>query len=162
MFLRIENILEKKLVGTRVKMCYANNKTFELWRAFMPRRKEIENRITSDLISMQAFDKTFDFKDFNLETEFVKWAVAEVSDFNNVADGMETYILQGGLYAIFLHKGDAMNFQKTSQYIFGHWLPRSDYQLDNREHFDVLGARYKLNDPESEEEIWIPIKPKSE
>jgi AraC family transcriptional regulator len=161
MFLRIEKISEKKLVGNQVKMCYANNKTFELWRSFMPRRKEIHSRITSDLISMQAFDKTFNFKDFTLETEFVKWAVAEVGDFNNLPEGMETYTLQGGLYAIFLHKGDSINFQETYQYIFDYWLPRSEYQLDNREHFEVLGEKYKLNDPASEEEIWIPIKLKS-
>jgi AraC family transcriptional regulator len=162
MFLRIENIPSKKLVGSHAKMCYTNNKTFELWRNFMLRRMEIQNRITTDLISMQAFDKSFDFKKFTLDTEFEKWAVAEVADFNNVPDGMETYTLQGGMYAVFLHQGDSINFQKTFQYIFGYWLQQSEYQLDNREHFEVLSDRYKLNDPESEEEIWIPIKLKEQ
>jgi hypothetical protein len=27
-------------------------------------------------------------------------------------------------------------------------------------HFEVLGDKYKNNDPSSEEEVWIPIKPK--
>lgn len=27
-------------------------------------------------------------------------------------------------------------------------------------HFEVLGEKYKDNDPTSEEEIWIPIKAK--
>ena len=74
---------------------------------------------------------------------------------------METYILPGGLYAVFLHKGAATTGPKTFQYIFGTWLPESDYSLDIRPHFEILGEKYKNDDPDSEEEIWIPIKPKS-
>jgi AraC family transcriptional regulator len=141
-------------------MNYATNKTFELWRGFMPRLKEIQNRLHDDLISMQVFDESFDIKKFNLHTEFEKWALTEVSDFENIPDGMETYLLRGGLYAVFLHKGDSNAFQKTAQYIFGDWLPASGHMLDNREHFELLGSKYKLNDPASEEEVWIPIKKK--
>ncbi len=39
-------------------------------------------------------------------------------------------------------------------------LPNSEYELENRPHFEVLGEKYKNNDPNSEEEIWIPIKKK--
>ena len=46
------------------------------------------------------------------------------------------------------------------QYIFSEWIPQSDYSVDDRPHFEVLGAKYKNNDPDSEEEIWIPIKKK--
>lgn len=158
MFLKIETLAEKKLLGNRIRMTYANNRTFMLWQDFMSRRREIENKLTTELISMQVYDKSLDFKDFNLNTEFEKWAVAEVANFDNIPSGMETYILKGGLYAVFIHKGDSSAFQKTSQYIFGDWLPHSKYALDQREHFEVLGAKYKLNDPDSEEEIWIPIK----
>jgi AraC family transcriptional regulator len=41
------------------------------------------------------------------------------------------------------------------------WLPNSAYALDDRPHFEALGEQYKNNDPNSEEEIWIPIKPKA-
>ena len=44
------------------------------------------------------------------------------------------------------------------QYIFGTWLPTSIYTIDNLPHFEILGKKYKNNDPTSEEEIWIPIK----
>ncbi|MCB0855813.1 MAG: GyrI-like domain-containing protein, partial [Bacteroidetes bacterium] len=44
------------------------------------------------------------------------------------------------------------------QYIFFECLPKSDYLLDNRPHFEVLGEKAKLNDPNSEEEIWVPIR----
>jgi AraC family transcriptional regulator len=43
-------------------------------------------------------------------------------------------------------------------YIFNTWLPKSGYQLDRRPHFEILGEKYKNNNPDSEEEIWIPIQ----
>jgi AraC family transcriptional regulator len=73
---------------------------------------------------------------------------------------METFVLPSGLYAVFLHRGDTKEFTNAFQYILQKWLPSSEYDLDNRPHFEVLGDKYKNNDPNSEEEIWIPIKAK--
>ncbi|MDP4185490.1 MAG: GyrI-like domain-containing protein [Bacteroidota bacterium] len=157
---RIEIIPEKKLIGKRLRMSLSNNKTYDLWHSFMPNRKDIKNSLTSDLFSMQVYDKSLDFKDFNPDTEFEKWAAIEVSDFNEIPDDMEAYTLKGGLYAVFIHKGAANTFPKTFQFIFNSWLPSSDYELDNREHFEILGDKYKNDDPGSEEEVWIPIRPK--
>ncbi|TRX51989.1 GyrI-like domain-containing protein [Fulvivirga sp. M361] len=152
---RIEILPAKKLIGKSLKMSLTKNKTFDLWKSFMPRRKEITNNITTDLISMQVYSHSFDF---DPNTEFEKWATVEVSDFKNIPDGMSTFLLKGGLYAVFLHKGSSTDFS-TFQYIFTTWLPNSDYHLDDRPHFEVLGEKYKNNDPDSEEEIWIPVKP---
>jgi predicted transcriptional regulator YdeE len=38
---RIETLTEKKLIGKRMRMSVSGNKTGDLWRSFMPRRKEI-------------------------------------------------------------------------------------------------------------------------
>jgi AraC family transcriptional regulator len=157
---RIEILSEKKLIGKRLTMTFADNKTFELWKSFMPRRKEIVNHLNHELISMQIYDASFDFSHLDLHTKFEKWAAIEVANFDIVPDGMETYVLMGGLYTVFLHKGAASTGPKTFQYIFESWLPNSNYLLDQRPHFEILGEKYKNEDPNSEEEIWIPIKPK--
>ena len=154
---RIEMLAERKLVGKRMKMRLAENKTFELWHSFMPRRKEIVNGVGTELISMQVYDTVLDFKDFTPMVEFEKWAAVEVSDFENIPAEMEPFTLEGGLYAVFQYKGAANDFADTFKYIFGTWLPGSEYTLDKRPHFEVLGAKYKGNDPESEEEIWVPV-----
>jgi AraC family transcriptional regulator len=73
---------------------------------------------------------------------------------------METFVLSGGEYAVFDYKGSS-NDSSIFQYIFMNWLPNSGYNLDNRPHFEVLGEKYKNNDPTSEEEIWIPIRNKA-
>lgn len=125
----------------------------------MTELKGIKNFVSSDLISMQVYDKSLDFKNFNVNTDFEKWAAVEVADFNSVPDNMDTCILQGGMYAVFIYKGLPSRFQNTFHYIFNIWLPNSGFELDNREHFELLGAKYKNNDPDSEEEVWIPVKP---
>jgi AraC family transcriptional regulator len=160
MEVRIETLSEKKLAGKRIKMTFSNNKTFELWQSFMPRRKEIKNIISPDLFSLQVYNKNVDFINFSKDIEFEKWAAIEVSDFETIPEEMEPFILEGGLYAVFLHKGAASTGTNTFQYIFGTWLPGSDYLLDDRPHFEILGKKYKNEDPSSEEEIWIPVKPK--
>jgi AraC family transcriptional regulator len=158
---RIETLPEKKLVGIRMKMTLSGNKTGELWRTFMPRRREISNNLTKDLFSMQVFDPSLDFQKFNEDTLFEKWAAIEVSDFDSVPAGMESFVLPEGRYAVFIHRGAASNSPVTFRYIFGTWLPDSGYQTDNRPHFEILGEKYKNENPESEEEIWIPIKTKT-
>ena len=118
----------------------------------------IKNTVGSALFSIQIYDDFLDFKEFNSQTEFTKAAMIEVSAVENIPKNMETRILAGGLYAVFIHKGKANNFPKTAQYIFEQWLPNSDYELDKRAHFELLGAAYNPVDENSEEEVWIPIK----
>jgi AraC family transcriptional regulator len=157
---RIENLTERKLIGIRMKMSFDDNQTFKLWQSFMPRRKEIKNNLTTELVSMQVYPHSFDFTFSNLRAEFEKWAAIEVADFKTIPSEMETYILTGGHYAVFDYKGLSTD-TKIFEYIFGTWLPHSkNYLLDDRPHFEILGDKYKNNDPNSEEEIWIPIKPK--
>jgi AraC family transcriptional regulator len=156
---RIETINEKKLVGKRLTMSLANPKMGELWKSFMPRLKEITPQAKHDLISLVVYAPTH-FIHFKPTNEFERWATLEVTDFDNVPEGMETFILPSGLYAIFDYTGLSTD-NSIFQYIMGTWLPSSDYDLDDRPHFEVLGDKYKNNDPTSEEEIWIPINPKN-
>lgn len=152
----IKFLSTKKLTGNRLIMSLANNKTGELWQNFMPRRNEIVNKISDDLISLQVYETSY-FRNFNPHAKFEKWALVEVIDFENLPAGMETFTLESGLYAVFDYKGSS-NDPSIFQYIFETWLSNSDYLLDDRPHFEVLGEKYKNNHPDSEEEIWIPVK----
>lgn len=155
---RIVTLEEKKLVGKHLTMSFANFKMPELWGSFIPRRNEILNTVNNDLISLVVYQPNH-FSDFKPTNEFERWAAVEVSNFENVPDDLETFTLPGGLYAVFDYKG--LNTDSSIfQYIYGTWLPNSEYELDNLPHFEVLGAKYKNNDANSEEEIWIPIRHK--
>lgn len=159
MFLRIETIAEKKLAGKSLKMSFTDNRTGELWKSFMPLRKTIEQQVSANLFSVQQYDELFSMQEFDPHLEFVKRAAVEVSSFSHLPAGIEPFVLPGGLYAVFLHKGAATD-TKIFQYIFREWIPASAYVLDNRPHFELLGEKYKNDQPDSEEEIWIPVKAK--
>ena len=159
MFLRIENLQEKKLIGNCVRMSFADNKTRMLWQRFMPRRMEITNNVGLELYSAEVYESGF-FNNFDPTSEFEKWAAVEVTDFNSIPDRMESLVFPAGMYAVFIHRGPASEGVKTYQYIFQTWLPNSDFTVDTRPHFAVMGKNYKYEDQTSEEEIWIPIRAK--
>jgi AraC family transcriptional regulator len=148
----------KKLIGKRLRMSLANSKTMELWRSFMPRRKEIKNSVSSELVSMQVYLKPVDPKNFDMTAEIDKWAAIEVNSFETIPEGMESFELPGGLYAVFTYKGATSAAASTFQYFFCTWLPASKYELDHRPQFEILGEKYKNEDPDSEEDIWIPVR----
>jgi AraC family transcriptional regulator len=148
--------VKKQLIGMRMSMSLADNKTGELWKTFMTRRKEVKNAVGSGFYSVQFYAQDY-FEKFSPDREFEKWTAMEVSDISSVPDGMEVFIIPTGLYAVFFYKGSSAKSPEIFQYIFGTWLPRSGYQHDDRPHFEVLGPKYKNNDPDSEEEIWIPV-----
>jgi hypothetical protein len=90
----IKTLPKKSLIGKRITMSLAQNKTAELWKIFMPRRQEIKNVINSDLVSLQTYSPDY-FKAFNPNNEFEKWALSEVSETNEIPNGMEVFSLEG-------------------------------------------------------------------
>lgn len=160
MFVGIKLLGEKKLVGKRVQMSFAINTTRDLWQSFMPHLKEITNRTGKELFSAEVYPPLF-FQHYSINTNFEKWAAVEVTDHNNIPKEMEAFVFPAGLYALFIHKGKAEKGPETYRYIFMDRLPESGYELDNRPHFAVMGEKYKRDDDASEEEIWIPVRPKA-
>ncbi|TSD67035.1 GyrI-like domain-containing protein [Inquilinus sp. KBS0705] len=156
---RIETLAGKKFIGKHISMCFADNKTFELWRSFMPRRKEIADTVGTNLYSIEVYPPLF-FNAFNPKATFEKWAAVEVTALDNIPEGMDSITLPAGMYAVFIHKGRASDGPATYSYIFNNWLPHSNYVLDDRPHFAVMGDKYKNDDPLSEEELWIPVENK--
>lgn len=154
---KITTLSETKLIGCKQKMNYATYNPVPLWQRFMPRKKEIINTVSTDLYSVQQFPNGF-WNDFNPNTEFEKWAAVEVSNLDTIPAEMDSLIIPGGWYAVFDYKGDASDAPAFFESIFKTWFPDSAYVVDDRPHFEILGEKYKKEDPNSEEEIWIPIR----
>ena len=153
----IQTLPQKKLVGMSARMSLLQNTTPQLWQRFMQERKHLQNTVGTDLYSLQMYDELY-FNNFSPQTEFTKYALAEVSDHSSIPKNMEAFTLESGLYAVFIYQGLPKDFAPAFQYIFHEWLPSSEYQLDHRPHFEVLGKNYDPTNASSEEEIWIPIK----
>lgn len=158
MFLRTEQLASKRFIGFSIKTSLANDQTAKVWQQLIPRLKEVKNLVSSDLFSLQVYDFK-NFNNFSPTTEFTKHALIEVRNFDFIPVQFEQFELVAGKYAVFLHQGTSSEFPKTAQYIYAEWLPNSEYKIDDRPHFEVLGDNYKGHEnTESEEEVWIPIK----
>lgn len=153
----IKTFSTTKFIGKNLCFSYSNYRALELWSGFMLRRKEIQNAIGTDLYNIQINPIGFSF---GLHEPFVKWAAVSVSNFDYIPEGMETLEIPDGLYAVFHYKGDQSNAPEFFNAIYTEWLPTSDYELGHHAQFEILGTNYKTNDPNSEEEIWIPVKKK--
>ena len=154
---RFEELNEKILVGKRMDMCFADLKTYDLWHSFMPIKHLITNQVGEEMYSVEVYRRHF-FREYDDHALFQKWAAVEVADFGDVPEIFETQIVPKGLYAIFTHRGPKTKAPETYNYIFQTWLPNANVELDDRPHFAVMGEKYKKDEADSEEEIWIPVR----
>lgn len=154
---RFETIEGTWVVGIRSPLSAGGTETAQLWQRFMPRRGEIKRRTNANYLAMRVFHSSAGEQVTPL-TPFDEWAVVEVSDIDDLPDGLDSYSLPGGDYAVFVHRGPASTFPETAGHVYGTWLPNSPYELDDRPHFAAMGPQYRPDDPEAEEELWIPIR----
>ena len=163
---RIVTLDPTTLLGKSLEMSLAQDKTRELWQSFGPLVKHIKHRKGRNLISLQKFSSVFEPKKFDPNTSYTKWAAVALKEdhrdeiYRSKVPGLDPYEIQGGLYAVFKHIGPASEFRKSMEFIYGEWFPNSLYEVDDREHFEVLPEGYRPDDPNAKEEIWIPIRKK--
>ncbi len=162
----IETLKPTIILGKSLQMSFTEDRTQALWQSFGPLVKTIKNRKDRNFISLQKFNSVFDPYDLDPNAPFTKWAgVALETDLSDdkikaLNPQLSLYQIEGGLYAVFNHVGPAYEFSKSLEFIYGEWFPNSPYQLDDREHFEVLPEGYRPDDLDAQEEIWIPIKKK--
>ncbi len=153
----IESRAETKLIGKKIRMSHAINKTQFLWQDFMTNNKEIKNAFGSDLYSVEVYDRNFLGK-YSPHVSYEKWAAVKVSTIDAISDGFESVILPKGRYAVVLYKGKASKAGKLYQYMLSTLIPNSDLQLDHRPHFANMGEKNKNDHEDSEETLWFPIR----
>lgn len=153
----IEVIPAISLVGYAFPMNVLHNQTTALWEQFMPQRHQIEDRIGTEVFSVQRYPEKY-FQKFNPVLFFEKWAAVAVPEGSAVPEGFQSMTIESGLYAIFEHEG-AVGTLETIQYIYEKWLPRSGYKLAERPHFERLPEDYKDQGDQAYETIYIPIEP---
>ncbi len=155
---RIIQSPEILIIGMKASMSFEtiSEDTGKLARQFMPRLKEVKNRVDNFTLSLQNHDN-FDYNDIPPKRTFEKWIGVEVANINEVPENMETLTIKPGNYLVIDFKGAMQEFIKNWHYIHSQWLPNSDYELDNRPHFEKLSPNYSPMNAVNEEEIWIPV-----
>lgn len=155
---KIIDFPETRLIGARIRTSFVNDRTSELWRAFRPFASTIIGRIGVESYSVKVYEASYSFSQFDPAAEFDKWAAAAANDEAPVPYGMESLIVPAGKYAEFAHVGLASEAPIIFGYIFGEWLPASEFELDQRPHFEILPERYDPFSADATERILIPVR----
>lgn len=140
-------------------MSLVENRTQELWQKFMPLTRQIPTRQGAYLYSVEDYPGLDYFRAFDPKKRFVKWAAVPVNAWEDMPGALEKLVLPTGLYAVFRYTGTPQMVAPFYRRILEEWLASSTYQLDNRPHLAVMGPEYKGNHPDSEEDLWIPVRP---
>jgi AraC family transcriptional regulator len=154
----IKTLHETRVVGKKSHMSFGKNTTARLWREFMPLRKDIVETLDETLWSVEVYPDLDYFRNFDPYREFEKWAAVAVRSFDVIPAGLEALLIPTGLYAVFRYRGKESEVSSMYRYIYGTWIHGSRFFIDSRPHFAKMGPGYKGEHPESEEELWIPVK----
>ena len=147
----IIEIPEKIIVGRNLTLAIDDYNVFPLWKQF--RTEQSANSLMGvDLYAIQQY------AEWPPMSAITHWAGMEKKDGVEYPEEWLIHRLSGGIYARFIHRGTQAEFPKTMAMIFTEWLPSSPYHYDSsRAQFQIMSADYVMNDPESEEIVFIPI-----
>jgi len=145
------------LIGLRTVTSLAAQGVPGLWQKFGPRVKEIADR-SEGMYNVTCYRDDMVMEDFTPLTRYEAWAAVKVDEGTAVPEGLEALKIPMGTYAVFTYKGLPQDFSPVADQIFKEWLPTANLGVDNtRPHFEYLPPGYRTDDPEAEEEVWIPV-----
>ncbi|MBE0357001.1 AraC family transcriptional regulator [Pseudoalteromonas phenolica] len=128
----------------------------KLWSGFRPYRDSIPNRVGDHWFGIYE-----NYQEDEDTTRFVYICSAEVENFENVPDGLITREIEAQTYARFTHQGPIAKIEETLRYIWGSWLPKSNYEYTDKPDFELLPGGFNDEDPENKVYLNIPIKLKA-
>lgn len=154
-FLRIEEVPHLHFSGRKKMVSLADNNITELWKEFMTTLGKYNLIKSQDYYSIQNYQENLHM--LNSESQFELIAAIKENDQSKTIPDLGSYETQAGKYAVFLHSGMHQDFFKTHSFIMEQWLPSSKFTLSHRPHFQHMFPDYNVNDPQAEEEIFIPV-----
>ena len=152
-------IVEKeamKIVGMKTSTTIKNNVVPQLWDKFNKVSCQIEN-VKVKKVALGVCP-TVDTKDFNEETPFEYIAGLIVENFDKVPEGMTTYEIATQKYAVITHKGALDKLQETYDYFYSIWPKESGQEFSGGAEFELYDERFMFGSPDSEMDIYRPIK----
>ncbi len=144
-----------KLVGIATRYDDEDLSLPRLWSAFQPYRDQIANRVGEEFFGIyESYEESDD------STTFVYICSVQVSGFSDVPEGMISRELPEQSYARFTHKGPIAQLEDTLRYIWGSWLPGSEYDYAEKPDFELYPAGFNDADPENRLYLNIPVRVK--
>lgn len=146
---------EIKVVGYLSLISMKHNLISNLWMRFVSRIEEIENVINPN----EMLGISYDGEQMDDDYLFFHLVGYEVSEIQIIPEGLTYVVIPPHQYAKFTHKGEIDKLMDTYNYIYGEWMATSGYEIDEDFYeIELYDQRFKMGQPDSEFDIYIPIK----
>lgn len=156
--MRVEELPATTLVGRSLSVTLMEDRIRELWQYFAANRKHIPHVVGNFSYAVEVYPALNFFKKINPSRPFTRWAAVEVSKVEKLSHGLRQLDIPAGKYAVFSFQGTHREASEAFRYIYQTWLKEASYQLANRPHFAKMAENYAPDNPQAEEEFWIPIQ----
>ena len=147
---------EAKVIGVSRQYHQDDLNIEKLWSAFRPDVAQIPNRV-----GQGAFGIYEEYHENENNVGFSYICSVEVSDFDTVPEGMISRVIPEHLYAVFRHSGSLSFLPETLKYIWGSWLPKSDYEYVEKPDFELYSPGQQMDDPDKILHLHIPVAQKT-
>lgn len=126
----------------------------QMWMPFAPYAALVRNRIGD-----YAFGIYEEHEERDDGVGFTYVCALEVENFDHVPEGMTTRVIPEQTYAVFKHDDEPPTIPQTMRYIWGSWLPKSNYDYAEQPDFELF-PKADENGSHRPIHLWIPVAEK--
>lgn len=133
------------------------DKIHALWTDFLQRKHEIKDARKG--FALGICGPTIAGIEKAPDDTFVYMAALPVRDTGSVPEGMVLCEIPSGRYAAFTHRGKLSDLPQTVKFIWGTWLPQSEYEyIETQPDFELYDDRFDSASETGEIDIYVPIR----
>jgi AraC family transcriptional regulator len=141
------------VVGVKYRGKNENQEIPDLWSEFGARFNDFKHRTEEET----AYGVMDNFDHASGEFDYV--AAVSISSTEDQPRDLTLWDIPAQTYAVFATT--LPKVKETFDAIYGGWLPESDYQRPPGPEFELYDEGFDPKDPESQFDIYIPVKMKS-
>lgn len=160
---RVPEIIEREealLVGSIIEFkshfvegSDCQTKVVAHWAQFSQRKNTIPHRSNQETTGV-VMSSELDLR----EEKLTYFSSVEVTEVNDIPEGLQEMTIPGGLYACFENRGCAQTTGSLMDFVYGIWLDSSGYTRRKGFDLEIFDYRYKQGDPNSISRFLIPVK----
>ncbi|MBB2479378.1 AraC family transcriptional regulator [Bacillus sp. APMAM] len=142
------------VIGLTCSTTLTESKVPALWEEFLTRVNEIKDKVSPNVMMGIS-----EFSTNHIDGAFTYIACVPVHHTDFIPEGMVCKSIPKREYVVVTHKGKLDELGHAFDFIYGSWLPKSGYDLEEADDFEIYDERFKGADNEdSQVDIYIPIR----
>jgi AraC family transcriptional regulator len=149
-----------KVMGVLYKGKNENQELQDAWKEVGQRANEIPHkRMNGNWYGVcEPLEESISDLDFEQAYEIRYVAGVEVTEVDQIPEGMDVWEIPRQEYAIFCHMGDVEKMGETYQLIYSKWLPESGYEAVHAHDFELYNEEFQPGKEDSKCYIYVPVK----